>query len=143
MDILRATIHLLHGQTDNSLTRIDRLFLNSDPRKGVACLIELLAEVLDAELNLFGKKVRPVKDWLVRYLKSGFALRYERRKQIASAETTETRTVQPFVLTPTLVSGLLRCQWKIAFSHFLCILSLCVCKMLFVNNRQELIYNTV
>lgn len=102
MDILRATIHLLHGQTDNSLTRIDRLFQNSDPRKGVAFLIELLAEVLDAELNLFGKKVRPVKDWLVRYLKNGFSLRYERRKQIASAETCDSKTVQPYI-PPTLV----------------------------------------
>ena len=35
MEILRATIHLLHGQVDNSLTRVDRLFLDSDPRKGV------------------------------------------------------------------------------------------------------------
>ena len=32
-------------------------------------LIELLAEVLDAEQSLFGKKVRPVDDWLRRYLK--------------------------------------------------------------------------
>jgi len=104
MDILRSTIHLLHGQTDNSFTRIDRLFLNSKPHMGVACLIELLAEVLDAEVSLFGKKVKPVKDWLTRYLKSGFSLRYERRKQIASAETSESRTVQPFILTPTLVS---------------------------------------
>lgn len=35
MEILRTTVHLLHGQADNSLTRIDRLFLDSDPRKGV------------------------------------------------------------------------------------------------------------
>jgi hypothetical protein len=37
MEILRATIHLLHGQVDNSLTRVDRLFLDpeSDPRRGV------------------------------------------------------------------------------------------------------------
>lgn len=34
-----------------------------------ASLIELLAEVLDAEQSLFGKKVRPVDDWLRRYLK--------------------------------------------------------------------------
>ncbi len=34
-----------------------------------ACLIELLSEVLDAEQSLFGKKVRPVDDWLLRYLK--------------------------------------------------------------------------
>ena len=36
-----------------------------------ASLIELLAEVLDAEQSLFGKKVRPVEDWLKRYLKVG------------------------------------------------------------------------
>lgn len=35
MEVLRSTVHLLHGQTDNSLTRIDRLFLETDPRKGV------------------------------------------------------------------------------------------------------------
>jgi len=34
-----------------------------------ASLIELLAEVLDAEQSLFGKKVRPLEDWLKRYLK--------------------------------------------------------------------------
>ena len=39
MEILRATIHLLHGQADNSLTRIDRLFHDSDPRKGVGKVI--------------------------------------------------------------------------------------------------------
>ena len=33
--MLRATVHLLHGQTDNSLTRIDRLFMDSDPKEGV------------------------------------------------------------------------------------------------------------
>ena len=117
MDILRATIHLLHGQTDNSLTRIDRLFQNSDPRKGVAFLIELLAEVLDAELNLFGKKVRPVKDWLVRYLKNGFSLRYERRKQIASAETCDSKTVQPYI-PPTLVSNFISVALgKVVFNY--------------------------
>ena len=36
-----------------------------------ASLIELLAEVLDAEQSLFGKKVRPVDDWLRKYLKVG------------------------------------------------------------------------
>lgn len=36
-----------------------------------ASLIELLAEVLDAEQSLFGKKVRPLEDWLKRYLKVG------------------------------------------------------------------------
>ena len=35
MEILRATVHLLHGQTDNSLTRIDRLFMDTDPKEGV------------------------------------------------------------------------------------------------------------
>ena len=68
-----------------------------------ASLIELLAEVLDAEQSLFGKKVRPVEDWLKRYLKSGFVLRYERRKEIAHDETVLTSTAHPFVLTPTLV----------------------------------------
>ena len=70
----------------------------------VASLIELLAEVLDAQQNLFGKRVQPMEKWLKRYLKSGFILRYERRKEIASDETVGTQTVQPFVLTPTLVS---------------------------------------
>ncbi len=70
-----------------------------------ASLIELLAEVLDAQQNLFGKRIQPVEKWLKRYLKSGFVLRYERRKEIASDETIGTAaTVQPFVLTPTLVS---------------------------------------
>jgi len=104
MELLRSTVHLLHGQTDNSLTRIDRLFLDTDPREGVASLIELLAEVLDAEQSLFGKKVRPLEDWLKRYLKSGFALRYMRRKEIAADETMPNRTAQPFVLTPPLAS---------------------------------------
>ena len=35
MELLRSTVHLLHGQADNSLTRVDRLFLDSDPREGV------------------------------------------------------------------------------------------------------------
>ena len=42
MEMLRSTVHLLHGQTDNSLTRIDRLFLESDPQEGVGedgCMI--------------------------------------------------------------------------------------------------------
>lgn len=72
----------------------------------LASLIELLAEVLDAEQSLFGKKVRPVEDWLKRYLRSGFVLRYERRKEIAADETLQSRTAHPFVLTPTLVSVL-------------------------------------
>ena len=38
MEMLRSTVHLLHGQTDNSLTRIDRLFLESDPKEGVGQL---------------------------------------------------------------------------------------------------------
>ena len=38
MDILRNTVHLLHGQADNSLTRIDRLFQGSDPQLGVGKL---------------------------------------------------------------------------------------------------------
>ena len=71
-----------------------------------ASLIELLAELLDAEQSLFGKKVRPVEDWLKRYLRSGFVLRYERRKEIAADETIQSRQAHPFVLTPTLVS-----QW--------------------------------
>ena len=37
--MLRATVHLLHGQTDNSLTRIDRLFMDSDPKEGVGKMI--------------------------------------------------------------------------------------------------------
>lgn len=60
--------------------------------------------MLDAEQSLFGKKVRPVEDWLKRYLRSGFVLRYERRKEIAADETIQSRTAHPFVLTPTLVS---------------------------------------
>lgn len=60
--------------------------------------------MLDAQQNLFGKRVQPVEKWLKRYLKSGFVLRYERRKEIASDETVGSHTVQPFVLTPTLVS---------------------------------------
>lgn len=70
-----------------------------------ASLIELLAEVLDAQQNLFGKRTQTMEKWLKRYLKSGFVLRYERRKEIASDETMiSSHTVQPFVLTPTLVS---------------------------------------
>ena len=60
--------------------------------------------MLDAEQSLFGKKVGPVEHWLKRYLKSGFVLRYERRKEIAADETVQSRTAQPFVLSPTLVS---------------------------------------
>jgi hypothetical protein len=69
-----------------------------------ASLIELLAEVLDAQQNLFGKRTQTMEKWLKRYLRSGFVLRYERRKEIASDETMiDSQTVQPFVLTPTLV----------------------------------------
>lgn len=50
MEILRATIHLLHGQTDNSLTRIDRLFLDSDPRRGVGK--ELLTSLVHGVVNV-------------------------------------------------------------------------------------------
>ena len=36
MDILKKTVHLLHGQADNSLTRITRLFQDErDPCVGV------------------------------------------------------------------------------------------------------------
>ena len=36
MDILKKTVHLLHGQADNSLTRITRLFQDeADPSLGV------------------------------------------------------------------------------------------------------------
>ena len=35
MELLRGIVHHLHGQTDNSLTRIDRLFLESEPQIGV------------------------------------------------------------------------------------------------------------
>ena len=42
MEMLRATVHLLHGQTDNSLTRIDRLFMDSDPKEGVGKSTHLL-----------------------------------------------------------------------------------------------------
>ena len=59
--------------------------------------------MLDAEQSLFGKKVGPVEQWLKRYLKSGFVLRYERRKEIAADETVQGNTAQPFVLTSTLV----------------------------------------
>ena len=34
-----------------------------------ASLIELLAEVLDAEMSLFGKRILTVEEWLKRYLK--------------------------------------------------------------------------
>lgn len=94
MDMLRNTVHLLHGQTDNSMTRIKRLFQSdTHPQQGVgecgadalhplfpklslslslslsACLIELLKEVLDAEQVLFNKRVRPLDEWLKKYLK--------------------------------------------------------------------------
>lgn len=59
--------------------------------------------MLDAQQNLFGKRIQSVEKWLKRYLKSGFILRYERRKEIASDETIGSKTVQPFELTPTLV----------------------------------------
>ena len=36
MDTLKKTVHLLHGQADNSLTRITRLFQDDrDPSIGV------------------------------------------------------------------------------------------------------------
>lgn len=68
-----------------------------------ASLIELLAEVLDAEMSLFGKRILTVEEWLKRYLQRGFALRYERRKEIHADETMNTRTAKPFVPTPALV----------------------------------------
>ncbi len=71
------------------------------PPSPAACLIQLLVEVLDAEQSLFGKKVGPVEHWLKRYLRSGFALRYERRKVIATVETAQNSTAQP--LSSTLV----------------------------------------
>ena len=45
MEMLRSTVHLLHGQTDNSLTRIDRLFMDSDPKEGVGKMV--LSHVMD------------------------------------------------------------------------------------------------
>ena len=81
-----------------------------------ASLIELLAEVLDAEMSLFGKRVLTVEEWLKRYLQRGFALRYERRKEIHADETMNTRTAKPFVPTPALVMQtavyLLRCLYQ-------------------------------
>ena len=89
-----------------------------------ASLIELLAELLDAEQSLFGKKVRPVEDWLKRYLKSGFILRYERRKEIAADETFQSRQAHPFVITPTLVSQRLSGLWPgVGYTTIHCMLN--------------------
>lgn len=74
--------------------------------------------MLDAEQTLFGKRVRPVEDWLKKYLKNGFSLRYMRRKEIASDETVESRTVQPFVLTPTLVSQIESLEYEETPSNY-------------------------
>ena len=77
-------------------------------------------------MSLFGKRVLTVEEWLKRYLKvceghviphvshvtttwclqRGFALRYERRKEIHADETMNTRTAKPFVPTPALVGGI-------------------------------------
>lgn len=35
MELLRNAVHHIHAQTDNSLTRIDRLFQDSNPQIGV------------------------------------------------------------------------------------------------------------
>jgi hypothetical protein len=107
MELLRNTVHLLHGQTDNSLTRIDRLFQDSDPKSGVAYLIDLLKEVLDTEQSLFSQRVKPIDDWLKRYLKSGFVLRYERKKEIIADEIFPTHNSIPFNFTPVLINSLL------------------------------------
>ncbi|XP_019857507.1 PREDICTED: uncharacterized protein LOC109585810 isoform X2 [Amphimedon queenslandica] len=111
MELLRGIVHHLHGQTDNSLTRIDRLFLESEPQIGVAALINLLKEVLEAEqsLSLFGgQRIRPIEDWLKKYLKDGFVLRYERRKEIISDEILSARNLTGFPLTPILINALLQ-----------------------------------
>ena len=44
-------------------------FLSPSPSPLPASLIELLAEVLDAEMSLFGKRILTVEEWLKRYLK--------------------------------------------------------------------------
>ena len=86
-----------------------------------AALINLLAEVLSTQQALFVKKVKPVRDWLKKYLKVllpmvtvtigyhyhwlqvGINYRYERRKTIAENEVIENLRV-PIRLTPVLVS---------------------------------------
>ena len=42
-------------------------------------------------------------------LQRGFALRYERRKEIHADETMHTRTAKPFVPTPALVDNHIGC----------------------------------
>lgn len=54
MELLRSTVHLLHGQTDNSLTRIDRLFTDSDPQEGVGELSHdhcIIVSVVKLQVN--------------------------------------------------------------------------------------------
>ena len=66
---------LLHVYHSLSLSSWDGFLLSIHFTFGLsmcsASLIELLAEVLDAELSLFGKRVVAVEEWLKRYLKVG------------------------------------------------------------------------
>ena len=86
-----------------------------------AALINLLAEVLSTQQTLFVRKVKPLREWLRKYLKVvcfvghcccywllqvGINYRYERRKTIAESEVIENLRV-PIRLTPVLVGILL------------------------------------
>ena len=86
-------------------------------------MINLLSEVLSTQQTLFVKKVKPLREWLKKYLKVirqyccrwlllplitqvGITYRYERRKTLAESEVIENLRV-PIRLTPVLVSILI------------------------------------
>ena len=51
MDLLKTTVHLLHGQSDNCLTKIDRLFQDS-PTEGVGTFNSLLVNFVEGSGKL-------------------------------------------------------------------------------------------
>lgn len=61
-------VSCLHVHACMSLKLIFLVFILT-PFSFIASLIELLKEALDAEQSLFGQRIRPMDEWLKRYLK--------------------------------------------------------------------------
>lgn len=90
MDMLRSAVSMLHAQCDQCLTKVERIFHDDERKQGIgmasllmynlkhyyyaAALISLLAEVLSTQQTLFVKKVKPLKEWLKKYLKVCYLL---------------------------------------------------------------------
>ncbi|XP_064631062.1 uncharacterized protein LOC135489584 isoform X2 [Lineus longissimus] len=86
LQLLSTCSGWLHGQCENSLTRVKRLFPGNRPPEGVASLIQLLHKVLELKAYLSGEDQKPIKDYLMQFSFQGFRTAYERHKMLASHE---------------------------------------------------------